>query len=723
MFYFEQFSDEYFRVINQAGVKQARPVEEGNENYNACWDGACAPDGTFYTTLSSEGGKSDHAKLVRYDRETDALVECFYGGDILLPNIRQLPHSKLHTSINFIPNGPNPEDYLVIATTHSTDKTPFHSEWMPFGHHNHVWEGFPGSQILVYDPKTGKSESWGTPVPHESIYGACYDPGHHRLYMIGFMRGHVYSFDCKTRRVTKDLGKAAELFCFRLALGADGNIYGCTKSGFPFMVDTERNCLVDLGFELPEYYSPEGVGRKTHNTWYRYLSQAENTPDGKGLYMFHPYAYDLFHLDFATKKITSKGYLLPWKDGEQVSDLVRPKSGDPYTGFNCMTLDKDGVMWYVIRSVCANSKLNIKYTFTQYLCRWDLPNGGHPEVLGMIGTPDYVHNRSTELAYDHFRDILYCVNVGHGFGAAGPDVVKIDLGEFRKHMYEPGPITTHQKYFPVDMTPEEIEARDRRLKSSAGEEVTENNPFQAFPIADAFPIRLWRHIGKPGEVCDHIEDSKVIGMAFDDEDVLHVLTGDHEGFCAEGNFDAGKYVFRIKDRELLDRRCVGELDDAYKAWLKASILPQPVSFPADVKLPEATGRRYRAKASAVAQWHDGRRFVGTMDALCALVSEDGKVYSLGNAAAYGPVRCVCTNAAKTELWGVAGDVEDMGYVFHYDDKTGLRQLGIINYNSTGYYRPTAANVLSSIVLNHAEDKLAIGCIDRIATVHMIDLKK
>ena len=97
-------------------------------------------------------------------------------------------------------------------------------------------------------------------------------------------------------------------------------------------------------------------------------------------------------------------------------------------------------------------------------------------------------------------------------------------------------------------------------------------------------------------------------------------------------------------------------------------------------------------------------------------------YSLGNAAAYGPIRCMCTNQAKTKLWGVAGDPEDMGYVFTYDDEEGLRQLGIINYNSHGFYGTTASNELSSIALNHAEDTLAIGSIDRISTVHIVNLR-
>ncbi|MEA4824015.1 MAG: hypothetical protein VB111_07875 [Clostridiaceae bacterium] len=717
MYYFDQFSDDYYRVINQTGVHEAKPWMPGNENFNCCWDGDCAPDGTFYTTLSSESGKCDHAKLVRYDRDTNKLVLCFYAGDLVLPQERQLPHSKLHTSINFIPTGDKPEDYLVIATTHSTDRAKHHTEWMPFGHQNHVWEGFPGSQILVYDPITGHAESWGTPVPHESIYGAKYDPKHRRLYMIGFMRGHVYSFDIDTRRVTKDLGKAAEVFCFRLALGADGNIYGCTKSGFPFMIDTEENKLVDLGAEVPAYYSPEGNPRYVNNTWYRYLGQAENSADGKYLYMFHPYAYDLYRLEFATKKITSAGKLLPFKDGEQVTDLVRPQSAKSATGNNCMTMDKYGVLWYILQTRPYDTDEDVRYTPGQYLCRWDITHGGQPELLGMVGTPDYVHNRSTEMACDHIRDILYIVNVGHGFGENGPDVVRIDLPEFRPYMYEQGPVTTHSIFYPVRLTDEEIRKRAeaRARKNTAGEENSENNPFQAFPIDRAYPVRIWREIGEKGELCDHIEDAKVIGMAFDEKDVLHVVTG------AKGSFGEAAYVFRIQGHDILSREDFSAIDGEYREWLRANILPQPVAVDEGIRLPEATGRRYRAKASATAAWHDGRAIVGTMDALLAMVSADGKVYCLGGAAAYGPVRCMCTNAAKTKLWGVAGDEEDMGYIFTYDDDEGLRQLGILSYNSVGFYRPTESNVLSSIVLSHDERTLAVGSADRIATVHIITL--
>lgn len=83
---------------------------------------------------------------------------------------------------------------------------------------------------------------------HESIYGR-HTTHHNRLYMIGFMRSHVYSFGLGDRRI-EDLGKATEVFNYPLALGADGNVYSCTKSGLPLRINTELNELQD-GWELP----------------------------------------------------------------------------------------------------------------------------------------------------------------------------------------------------------------------------------------------------------------------------------------------------------------------------------------------------------------------------------------------------------------------------------------------------------------------------------------
>jgi len=219
-----------------------------------------------------------------------------------------------------------------------------------------------------------------------------------------------------------------------------------------------------------------------------------------------------------------------------------------------------------------------------------------------------------------------------------------------------------------------------------------------------------------------VPDSPVIGMVFDKKSEeyrwkLHVVSG------KSGCFDTAAFVMELVDGVVTKVQRFNEIDEEYKAWLRANILPQPVNFDESIKLPEATGRRYRAKASCVVDWSNDRKFVGTLDALAAIVSPDGSVYSLGNAAAYGPIRSMCTNKDKTHLWGVAGDDEDLGYVFQYDEKNGLRQMGLINYNIPNYFDgPTVANVMSSICLSPDEKYLAIGSCDRIAEVHVMDLE-
>ncbi|MBE6930704.1 MAG: hypothetical protein E7463_10525 [Ruminococcaceae bacterium] len=697
---FKRFSEESFRLINQTGVSHVHPAAEGNETFNCNWDGAVAPDGYFYFTLSSENGRCDHAKLMRWKKGMPEMEQCFYSADYVIPQERHIPHSKLHTSINFIP-ADNPSGYQVIAATHSTDRAKQHTEWMPFGHHNDIWEGFPGSHVLIWDPDSRHVQDLGVPVPRESIYGAVYDPKHHRLYMVGFMRGHIYSFDLTTKKVI-DLGRGMEFCSYRLSLGGDGNVYGGSKAGYFFRVNTETQKLEQLPWELPDY-----PGNYINNTWYRWMSLARPHPSGKFMYMLTPCSDHLWRVDYETMEVAPAGGILP-KDG--IVELQSPESCFATYTF---AIDKDGVIWYAMRGWAMKSRLDFVYWVPCYLCRWDIDAGREPEVLGIIGTMDNVQTLTCEMDYDEKNDILYCCNVGRGFAEKGPDVIAIELSKFREHMYEPGPVSSDPLIHRRDLTEEEKRARDERLKKYVGEEVTANNPYQPVPDADCYPLRLWRSISDA-----NIDEAAVIGMAWDDKDILHVVTG------SSGTMDAPKYVLRVRNRTVIGRMDWEDLGESYQTWLRENVLPgKPDELPANIMLPEATGRRYRATASATAKWHDGRTFVGTQDAMCALVSDDGRVYALGNAAAYGPIRCITTNKTKTKLWGVAGDVEDMGYLFTYDDEEGLRQMGIISYNAHGFYKTTQANVLTSVAISPDEKTLAVGSADRMADVHLITLEK
>lgn len=674
---FKLFSDDSFRVINQTGVRNR--IGLCGLDYASCWDMNISPDGILYYAASDEMGRSRHVRLIAYDYRTDTAKICVKAEEVTLPTPRQLPVTKFHESISFLPDG------RIFATTHSTDRAPNHPEWMPFAHHTHIWEGWPGSTMVCYDPKTGKTENWGVPAPRETIYGATYDAKHNAAYMIGFMRGHVYRFSLDDRSVS-DLGKAAELYCFRLHVAPDKHIYSLTKSGYLWRINVDTQKIEDLNWRVPEY-----PGNYCNNTWYRYMSQAHNV-DGRS-FIFSPFCADeFFAFDTGNLKVTSIGRKAPF---DEIVDAM------PTTmGVNEFAIDKHGVLWYVICIYQFQKPADDlrTYAIPGYLMRWDYRNGKQPECLGAVGTETIMQAASC-VCIDKERDILYIIG-GH---TRGLSLTCIDLEKFRPRMHEPGPVSTDPKFRPTPMTPDQIALAKKRGKAT--EEVTAENPFQAFPIEKVTPIRLWRLVPHTA-----IEDSKVIGLVWDDDNILHGLCGDKT-----------RYFFTIKNKKIASFAPLGEADVKYRAWLLANILPRDFVFDAKTQLPHVVGRQYLAKASAVADWNGGRTIVGTKDGLLAVVS-GSNVFSLGNAAAYGPVRCMCVNDGKTRLWGVAGDDEDLGTVFYYDDRTGLRQLGFLIYNMHGYFDgPSASNVLSSIAVNRDEKLVAVGGADRLGAVHIAEL--
>lgn len=736
--YFGRYEDnEKFRLINQAGVRVRR--DPAGLGYSSCWDLNYSPvNGKIYFAPCHENGTGAQTRLVSYDFDKDEAKIEIKIEDLTLPKERVLPHTKLHESISFKPDG------TLVATTHSTDRPPHHPSWMPFAHVDHVWEGFPGSYLLQFDPETGDARNLGQPAPRESIYGGCYVAARNAFYMIGFMRGHVYrySFDDKT---VKDLGKAAELYCYRLHEGPDHNVYGMTKSGFLFRVNTENDELEDMNFRLPA--TPDNF---VNNTWYRYMSQAINVSDHEFVFTATA-AEHMWLCDTDTLEVKCLGKRAP---------VDYPNE---FEGCNfCLDefgVDKDGVLWYGLNGWHIDKPVDEFYrTIDGYiLVRWDYKNGKKPEALGIIGTQKDRITTIMCLCLDPVRDRLYgIVNLrdvnGTDNGELG--ILAIDLAQYREHMYEAGPI------WEQDMTPKPYEEKEiAEIKAKAnepiewkGEEVSGDNPYAVVPLANVVPVRLWRSVPYT-----EIPESKVQGLAWDENGSIHGVCGDQKKyyfridprstaeFASKAEADAceevmiwrsiqkkrmreyekdGKYVVEVPysfSYAVTELKPYDELCDCRKSWLEASLLPGKLEELAEgTKLPEVAGRRYLATATATAKLADGRIAVGTKDGMFALI-RNGKVFSMGNAAPMGPVRCMAV-APDGTLYGTCGDEEDMGTVFRYDDENGLVQMGLINYNSPGYMDgPTAANVLSSIAVSPDGKYLAVGGADRIGSVHILKL--
>lgn len=394
-----QGNPEDYRVINQTGVKQALINEP---QHNASWDAHLTPTGKLYFSVCSELTVGEYAKLYQYDYESNKATECFYTRDLLLKSERYIRDSKFHTCISSLPDG------KLIMVTHTTDKSPCHPAWLPYAFVSNPWEGFPGGELMTYDPATGKVELMGIPAPRESIYGATYSPRDDAYYMLGYMRGHLYRYDCKTRKC-EDKGQATEYHCYRIAVGPDQNVYFSTRSGFLMRYDVGRQVLEDTGTRIP---CDKGI----HEWPYTYLGPCLNGPDGR-MYMTGNFTDRLSAFDPKTNQMEAVGKLVP---ANEYVDNDRQHCLIPGAAF-----DRDGVLWYVTMSFRDNE--DEYYKVPSMLMRWDFLHGQkQPECLGLFGTPERVQTHTVSLFIDDA--VGTCANFVLSACALSPDGTRLAVG-------------------------------------------------------------------------------------------------------------------------------------------------------------------------------------------------------------------------------------------------------------------------------------------------------
>ena len=660
------FTDaKHYELIPQEGVRQY--VYPLRYSHNAIWDSNASPDGKLYYGLSTEIATAGYVRLCTYDHKTGEIEECFKGERVVLAKDRAIRASKFHSSISFMPDG------RVIMTTHTTDKSPKHPTWMPHAYYNHAWEGFAGGNVIIYDPKTKKAENLGIPVPMESIYGSLYEPAHNALWCLGFLRGHLYRFDLETREV-KDFGKMSETYSFRLSLGPDGNIYGASVTGWVYKIDTEKLTVKDLGYQFKyEHYE--------YHTLYNDLAISRTGPDGR-MYMSAMYSKSIVAFDTKTETFEDMG---PYLTTERYSALENR---------NCvwgMDFDSEGVLWYIVTSL-NNYEENLEFGIPASLYRWDIARGGKPEWIGVAGTKKRACGWNSELVITD-DDIMYITGSNHSLD--GPDLTSIDLKEFRKHIGEHGGLTEDRYFDPK--AEEYIESASIIHKQEA---MMGANPMNAaLPVAWR-PVKLWRALAP-----DHIEDSAVVSLKWEDNETL-------TGICGKEKF----FRFTVKNGAIEKlEETAGECPAAGEERSAAART--------SLDLPWYPGRQYQAFTAKETPLPDGRRFVATNDGMLAIVNGES-VFALGPACVNGPVKGLCT-APDGTVWGVAGYEEDLGNLFRYDDRNGLRWLGVVGCNYGPALTPEDVfylHDLSAVAVSPDGTKLAVGNNERMGTVVIYALR-
>lgn len=663
-----------FKLMSLKGVKCHLFKDESN---NSIWDSTiCRDNGKLYLSLSSELSYCGYARLYEFDYHTNCSKKLMEVEKVILPQDRAIRASKFHTSISFMNNG------KMVMTTHSTDKAPQHPTWLPESFYGNIWEGFAGSNIVTYDRETGEAKNLGIPAPRESLYGSIYDPGHNALYSMGYMRGHLYrySFDDKT---VKDLGKVSEAGSFRMVLGPDGNIYSSSKSGYMFKIDTDAQKVLDLNYRVPFFSYGENY---TFEASFGNIAEGHIGPDGR-LYFSIMYGPDFIALDTKTGKFENMGSYLP------TPRYAVTENRNGVFGFD---FDSKGVMWYYVSSVSDGSEPE-QPAQPASLFRWDIIRGGRPEWAGIIGTQERVIYVASELYIQD--DHMMIVDTNHADECAA--VISIDLKEFEPTMHEMklvDPATLDDNMFKPG-NPAAF-GYSRLFDKQAA--IADQNP-HTFDGNLNNAYRIWRELAP-----ENIENSAVKGIAWDNEGALH-------GICGKDK----EFGFKIAGNKVEFIRPLVELDEKYVAWLHESVTS--MAYNGNAKLPGYPGRQYKAVATACAELTGGRKLVGTLDGLVAICIDD-KAYSLGMAGYNGPIRAMSSTPDGKTVYGVAGDDEDFGMVFCYDDEKGLQLKGDIKHGSSrGTLALIACNVLSCCKVSKDGKYLAIASADRLGTVVIYNL--
>lgn len=653
---------DFFRLIPQQAV--AHKIFENCE-HNASYDIMETKEGRVFFSLCAELGSTNYVHLYEYLPRTNEFRLHFRLEDITFQQYIAIRPSKFHTCISEMNDG------RLIMATHTTAQSPLHPAWMPYQYYYHQFEGYQGSDIIIYNPQTGAVEHRGIPVPRESIYGGVYDSKYNAYYFTGMMRMHAYRFDIATNEI-KDLGQLSEMAVYKMTVGPDGHIYSSTKMGRMFRINVDTQSIEDLGLQLPlgfpdsSYRDRMQIG---HCAWH---------PDGRlyctvtrhpHLFRFDPEKVVLEDLgDAATEYETVK--FLNWPSGIMV--------------------DENGIVWYGVGGLVESGVRLYSYD----------PKTGEKKSWGFLGSDQRSLHIVSEM--DGHRNKIYILDSNHRLGSMG--VLAVDVSKLRQEDIPSAPYSQDAALYMNIRAGREIypygqEEYDRQVSAMLTRALPdkEANAFAAqnsetFAYQQGWTYKLWQRIGA--------EHSQVRELTWLDNNTL-------TGVCGHDQ----PYAFTIRDHQLVSLEPMDGYEETTPDLSAYEGLP----------LPYVAGRQYKAVATAAITLCDGSVLIGTEDAMTAIY-KDGKVFSLGQAAPYGPIRAFATDDERKKVYGIASYPLDLGSVFSYDVETGLKQEGRISVHTNEPDFFADSTDPSAIAVSPDGRYVAFGVEDRLGVVYICRVK-
>ncbi|MBO9609489.1 MAG: PQQ-like beta-propeller repeat protein [Paenibacillaceae bacterium] len=671
------------------------PNEDG---HNAVWDFKRSPQGRFFISVCGENEKPLTARLYEYYPNSGELRLMFDVADVWIVDPRAMPPSKIHTSIDFLPDG------RLIMATHNTAPAPGHRQWMYEQHYEDPREGYPGSIVMIVDPDTDEVSVRGIPVPRESIYGGLLGDDPRYYYFLGYMRGHFYRLDLITNEV-RDYGKVSEFSSCRLAKDDRGRIYGGSYTGELWRYDPAADEIADLKIR---FESPNGTKHR------RQFLFALQSPRGT-LFLVDNLDGEMIELHPDSLEVTRHGSI----------QLRRCPAQRAY-GIGGLEADERFVLYYGLKTY-DDAYCPIR------LVRWDILNGGEPENLGLVSPGGKDSQYICEMIYEP-DGWLHMVDV---CGEHSPYIVAVDVKQLRP----PGPEAPRLQLVPYaepdyngvgaaaymhiaaattrtlplhrhmvwrDTAVLHMIVRQERLYALGGARsviwtvtgMNEDAPARIHVVYDGgaplscvgidpFNAAVATSDGRlllvDMTTGDCISDTAVpaggIVRLHGVTDAGHLLASDRFGAVsrlrpADRSWQSLPGLHVQPDGGTLlplpgDRLLLSGKDDSLLLYDAATAQCATLA----VRTPSIRGRAFRAVITGGAVLEDGTIVAGTGDGMLFSMPPDGsRTVAYGRLYASGPLRGFIRLGDDT-VAGIYGGVSDAGHVFRFSPASGLTDLG------------------------------------------------
>ena len=640
---------EFFHLIPQTGVTHLHCLAD--PEHNAVWDMAISPEGRVFFSACGESYLALFARLYEYDHANKKVIRHFALDEKVIMNKTALHTSKFHTAMSFIGGG------RILSATHTTSPAPSHPTWMPYEYADHPFEGYQGSELIEYNYLTGEVKGLGIISPHDTVYGATFDPKNGDYFCITWMRGVGYVYNIYTGEV-RCLGQLSDSHTSRTFLCSDGHIYGSTYSGVLFRYNTDIRDVEFLGVEATGL-----IRHAVEHNGILYFTTGPCSVPGRGQEL---YAYDL-----KNRKITTVGRPVP------KAEPIEENASIFYNAYG-MAMDSKGRLWYGCQTFIPEHRY-----VGDRLYMWDLLNGKEPVDCGFLGTTKRTLSISAEMRI--VNDVLLISDGNHTSDCDTPcGILAIDLDQFVPALETEKRIFSHDyvnylpypekclEYYPKDDLEECLERYHKYYKDTVQYFLqfhTDNTVHHPFPHLCGASV--WQKTGR--------DNAAVREIRWTSNDTLSFWCGKDKTYRADCSVD-GKG----------DVHMTAFCEDAIPECLRVNA---PVE---GVKLPCIPGRRYLADAEASIALPDGSILVGTKDTMLAKVTGN-KVYNLGQVCTAGGIHQLCL-APDGTAWGIAGHPEGTGQLFTYDEENGVTLLGKIpeafaeNGRNVALFRPTTLAV-------------------------------